>query len=54
LSVYLGSILTIEARPVIPIYLRLWDSLLRNLDTVFEAASINDYEGYIIVLHFRH
>ena len=40
-NVYLGSILTIEARPVIPMYFKLYDSDERNLEIVQDARSIN-------------
>lgn len=39
-EMYLGSILTMEASPVMPMYLREWLSEERNLAIVVEARSM--------------
>ncbi len=46
--------MTMNARPVIPMYFKLWDSLLRNLETVVVDESIRDWEGKMYVIVFKH
>ena len=54
MRVYFGSILTISAKPVIPMYLRLCDSLLRKREIVVVAESKRDCDGKIIHMVLRH
>jgi hypothetical protein len=49
LIAYLGWSLTIAANPLIPIYLRLWLSLLMNLLIEVAAVSRSIMLGYIVV-----
>lgn len=37
-----------------PMYLRLWDSLLKKREMVVVAESMSDYEGNIMQMHFKH